>query len=72
MVSAMLSYGHTKFILLHENKNDEATKQFFFEVYELYLKRILNPFYKINTPIKCNNFDLRVKQIAKKHLNAQI
>eukprot|EP01091_Cochliopodium_minus_P005429 TRINITY_DN15357_c0_g1_i1.p1 TRINITY_DN15357_c0_g1~~TRINITY_DN15357_c0_g1_i1.p1 ORF type:complete len:145 (-),score=35.29 TRINITY_DN15357_c0_g1_i1:33-467(-) len=72
LVSAMVSYGHTKFLLLHETKNDEATKQFFNDTYELYLKRILNPFYKINTPIKCSNFDVRVKQLAKKHLNANI
>ena len=72
LVSAMVSNGHIKFLLLHENKNEEAIKQFFQEVFEIYLKKLLNPFYKPNSFIKCLNFDAKVKQLSKKYLNTSI
>ncbi|GAW01870.1 transport protein particle complex subunit [Lentinula edodes] len=37
-VSAFITPGNTKFVLLHEAKNDEGIKSFFLDVWELYVK----------------------------------
>eukprot|EP00808_Paulinella_micropora_P007237 g10463.t1 len=69
VISAFVTPGHTKFMLLHGPKTDEnSTKGFFTEVYELYLKILLNPFYEKNTMIQSSLFDLRVKQAGERHL----
>ncbi|KAH0839678.1 Sedlin, N-terminal conserved region-domain-containing protein [Lanmaoa asiatica] len=41
-VSAFITPGNTKFILLHETKNEEGIRGFFHEVWELYLKMATN------------------------------
>jgi len=68
-ISAFVTAGHIKFMLLHEKKDEDGIKNFFAEVYELYLKILLNPFYNVNTPITSNQFDERVKGIAKRKLD---
>ena len=46
IVSCMLTATNTKFLLLHENhKSEEQIKAFFNEVYELYVKIVMNPFF---------------------------
>ncbi|KIJ56512.1 hypothetical protein M422DRAFT_22675 [Sphaerobolus stellatus SS14] len=67
-VSAFVTPGNMKFILLHDSKNDEGIKAFFMDVWELYLKTMLNPFHTAYTPIKSSVFDARVRTSAKKHL----
>ncbi|KNZ74414.1 Trafficking protein particle complex subunit 2 [Termitomyces sp. J132] len=37
-VSAFITPGNMKFVLLHEGKNDEGIRQFLMEVWELYVK----------------------------------
>jgi hypothetical protein len=37
-VSAFVTPGNMKFVLLHEGKNDEGIRAFFAEVWELYVK----------------------------------
>jgi hypothetical protein len=37
-VSAFITPGNMKFLLLHEAKNDDGIKSFFVDVWELYLK----------------------------------
>ncbi|KAJ3430988.1 trafficking protein particle complex subunit 2-related [Anaeramoeba flamelloides] len=61
-VSAFVTTGMVKFVLLTENKNVDSTKAFFNDVYELYLKVILNPFYKQNSPIVSPYFDKKVRE----------
>eukprot|EP01114_Cavostelium_apophysatum_P012794 TRINITY_DN2952_c0_g1_i2.p1 TRINITY_DN2952_c0_g1~~TRINITY_DN2952_c0_g1_i2.p1 ORF type:complete len:151 (-),score=32.83 TRINITY_DN2952_c0_g1_i2:32-451(-) len=68
-ISAFVTAGHIKFMLLHDKKDEDGIKNFFGEVYELYLKILLNPFYTVNTPIVSSQFDERVKAIAKKKLD---
>lgn len=69
-----------KLMLLHDKIAEDSIKNFFAEVYELYLKVILclfsskfkillNPFYTVNTPIVSSQFDEKVKGIAKKKLD---
>jgi trafficking protein particle complex subunit 2 len=73
-----------KFLLLHEAKNDDGIKAFFYEVWELYVKvridehtidvgltlrqTMLNPFHTAHTPIRSSVFDTRVRASAKKYL----
>lgn len=67
-ISAFVTPGNIKFLLLHETKNDESIRQFFNEVNDLYVKTALNPFYSVNDPITSAVFDLKVKQLGKKYL----
>jgi len=57
-----------KFLLLHDQRIDEgATRAFFIDAYELYLKVILNPFHEPNSPIAQPLFEERVKGLAKRY-----
>ena len=49
-------------------KNEDAVKQFFIEVHELYVKVLLNPFYNENQRIRSAAFDSKVKAVAYSHL----
>lgn len=66
-VSAFIPTG-VKFILLHDVKNDDGIRLFFIDLWEAYVKILLNPFFTTNTPIKSPAFEARVKSIAKRHL----
>ncbi len=77
-------YPDTKFVLLHEGKNDDGIKSFFMDVWELYVKvttvqrvvycvltsaqTMLNPFHTAHTVIRSGVFDARVRHSAKKYL----
>eukprot|EP00013_Stygamoeba_regulata_P027055 CAMPEP_0177663542 /NCGR_PEP_ID=MMETSP0447-20121125/19974_1 /TAXON_ID=0 /ORGANISM="Stygamoeba regulata, Strain BSH-02190019" /LENGTH=139 /DNA_ID=CAMNT_0019169371 /DNA_START=33 /DNA_END=452 /DNA_ORIENTATION=+ len=66
-ISALVSPGNVRLLLLHEQRTDEGTvKQFFQDVHELYLKVLLNPFYQLNSPITSVSFDARVKGLARR------
>lgn len=67
-VSAYVTPSNVKFLLLHELTSEETIRQFFFELNDLYVKTLLNPFYSVNDVIKNSVFDLKVKYLAKKYL----
>ncbi|KAI0721849.1 Sedlin [Cerioporus squamosus] len=67
-VSAFVTPGNMKFVLLHESRNDDGIKAFFNDVWELYVKTMLNPFHTAHTPIRSSVFDARVRASAKKYL----
>jgi len=67
-VSAFVTPGNMKFVLLHEGKNDEGIRLFFNEVWELYVKTMLNPFHTAHSGIVSGVFDARVRASARKHL----
>ena len=71
-VSAFVTPTGMKFMLLHDNikdsRNEDGIRLFFQEVHELFIKIMLNPFYKYNTPITSTTFDTRIKSIAKRIL----
>ncbi|KAF9008684.1 Sedlin [Cyathus striatus] len=67
-VSAFVTPGNMKFILLHEGKNDEGIRSFFMDVWELYVKTTLNPFHTAHSAIRSSTFDGRVRASAKKYL----
>jgi len=54
-----------RFLILHENnKNEEQIKQFFNEVYEIFVKIVMNPFFDTNEKISIPQFDEKVRMIA--------
>lgn len=64
-----LTQGNIKFLILTNCKNlDESIRQFFIEINEIYVKKLLSPFYDINTPIKSKVFDAKIRLLAKKYL----
>eukprot|EP01122_Echinamoeba_exundans_P014581 TRINITY_DN6639_c0_g1_i1.p1 TRINITY_DN6639_c0_g1~~TRINITY_DN6639_c0_g1_i1.p1 ORF type:complete len:193 (-),score=28.52 TRINITY_DN6639_c0_g1_i1:58-636(-) len=67
-VSAYVTPGHIRFMLLHNNKNEESIRLFFVEAHELYLKMQLNAFYEINSPITSKAFHERISALAGKRL----
>jgi len=66
-VSAFIA-GGVKFVLLHDNKNDDGIRLFFLDLWELYVKVLLSPFHTINTPIRNPLFEAKVRQSAKRNL----
>eukprot|EP00887_Chlorella_sp_A99_P006256 scaffold3.g6256.t1 len=50
-VSAYTTASHVRFLLLHDGRGDELVKSFFRDVYELYLRVMLNPFFTPTTRI---------------------
>lgn len=68
MISAYVTSGNMKILLLHEQKNEDAIRQFFTEVHDLYVKTLLSPFYFINQPISSPAFDQKVRSLARKYL----
>jgi hypothetical protein len=59
--------GGARFLLLHDMRNEENVKNLFYEVHELYLRVVLNPFHTPRTPIASTVFDARVRAISRKH-----
>ncbi|KAM9959893.1 hypothetical protein ACTFIR_000994 [Dictyostelium discoideum] len=55
-ISSFVTAGH-----------EDAIKNFFVEVHDLYLKILLNPFYEYNKPITSTAFDAKVRKIGTKY-----
>ncbi|PWN36003.1 Sedlin [Meira miltonrushii] len=66
--SAFIAPGNIKFLILHEHKLDDGIRNFFFDVWELFVKVMMNPFHDLNQPIQSASFDAKVRASARKHL----
>jgi len=77
-VSAFVTASQIKFLLLHpvraetqsalRKEEADIIRNFFFAVYENYIKLVLNPFYELDTEISSRGFREKVHQLVKKHL----
>lgn len=67
-VSAFVTAGGVRFMILHDVKNEDGIKNFFNEVYETFIKVMMNPFYQHNTKIQLPVFDKKVMVAGRKHL----
>ncbi|KAK9460783.1 Sedlin [Lipomyces oligophaga] len=68
LISSYITAGNIKFLLLHESRVDDAIRQFFIDIYDLYVKTLMSPFYSVDQPITSKVFDQRVRMLAKKYL----
>ena len=66
-ISAFVTAGHVKLMLLHDVRNEEGIRSFFHDVHELYVKVLMNPFYNVSSPISSSLFDARVKVLGRKY-----
>ena len=70
MISALITPGHLRLLLLHDQRTDEAAiRGFLFDCYELHVRMLLNPFYDKSAVISSRAFDERVRSIADRYLN---
>mmetsp|Transcript_2883 Transcript_2883/g.2706 ORF Transcript_2883/g.2706 Transcript_2883/m.2706 type:complete len:131 (-) Transcript_2883:39-431(-) len=67
-VACLITPSNARFLLLHEGKGEESIKNFFNEIYDLFVKVVMNPFYESNSKITLQSFEDRVKGAARKFL----
>ncbi len=67
LVYAFVTAGGSRFLFLHDQRNEENVRDFFHEVHELYLRIQLNPFHSRRAPIEDETFDARVRESARRH-----
>ncbi|CAK5072535.1 unnamed protein product [Meloidogyne enterolobii] len=67
-VSAFVTSSRIRFLMLHTQKNEDGIKQFFQEIYEMYIKYSMNPFYQHDSPIRSVNFEQKAGIYGRKFL----
>ena len=68
-VVAYITAGGLRFLFLYDHMprlGEDGLKNFLNEVYETYVKMLLNPFYVPGKPIRSAAFDKKIQTIARK------
>jgi|APLak6261665176_1056049.scaffolds.fasta_scaffold09105_3 hypothetical protein len=68
LVSAYVTAGGARFMMLHDGRNEDGIRGFCSEVHELYVKLLLNPFYLPHSRIDNKDFDARIRALARRYL----
>ena len=71
VVSAYVTAGGIKFLLLHTGADEACIREFLSTVHEQYVKLCLNPFYKRDSEITSEKFDRAVRAAAARLLVPQ-
>eukprot|EP00045_Choanoeca_perplexa_P006532 m.55965 g.55965 ORF g.55965 m.55965 type:complete len:141 (-) comp13672_c0_seq2:76-498(-) len=66
LLSAYVTGTSTKFMLMHNQKQDDSIKSFFQELHELYIKAALNPFYNPGEAIVSQSFTNKVLTLTRR------
>eukprot|EP00640_Fibrocapsa_japonica_P004451 CAMPEP_0113944190 /NCGR_PEP_ID=MMETSP1339-20121228/31047_1 /TAXON_ID=94617 /ORGANISM="Fibrocapsa japonica" /LENGTH=134 /DNA_ID=CAMNT_0000949283 /DNA_START=8 /DNA_END=415 /DNA_ORIENTATION=+ /assembly_acc=CAM_ASM_000762 len=66
-ISGWITAQGIRFLLLHDGRSDDAIKNFFSDVYELYVRLLMNPFYKYDSQVLSPAFDHRVRILARRY-----
>jgi len=69
-ISAYLTPGGAKFIMVHDQINEDAVRNFFQDVNDIWLRLRLNPFYNPDGEIKNKSFLLRVRAIGQRYFGS--
>mmetsp|Transcript_12889 Transcript_12889/g.39346 ORF Transcript_12889/g.39346 Transcript_12889/m.39346 type:complete len:141 (-) Transcript_12889:210-632(-) len=67
LVSAFVTAGHVRFMLLHDTKNEDGIKNFFNDVHEVYIRLLLNPFFQLGVSPVSETIDKRIRLIGKRY-----
>lgn len=68
LISAFVTAGNYRFLLLHDKRQEDGVKTFFYELYEYFVKVTLNPLCDDGEPIRSKMFHERVTFLARKYL----
>mmetsp|Transcript_14610 Transcript_14610/g.39117 ORF Transcript_14610/g.39117 Transcript_14610/m.39117 type:complete len:137 (+) Transcript_14610:164-574(+) len=68
VVSAFVTSGNYRFLLVHQSRHEDGVKGFFFELYDLFIKVVLNPMYSSAEPLQSPTFTAKVSALIRKHL----
>ena len=63
-VACLLTPANTRLVLLHEAASEDRIKTFLNEVYDLYARLAMNPFFSHSEKINITQFNQRVAQHA--------
>lgn len=69
-VSAYVTAAQVKFLLLHDGRSEESVRSFFRDVYEVYLRVMMNPFFAPTSRIASPSFAQRVREKARLYFRA--
>jgi len=67
IVTAYTTAAHIKFLLLHDGRSDDTIRLFFKDVYDIYVRVVMNPFFTTIGRISSPAFGQKVRILAKTH-----